>query len=476
MNRQLAAGAGIPTIIAGAAGLYLGALDFSINVSLPTMRDSLGESLITVQWIIVIYHASRSGSGFGVGAFGDRFGLKWLFLAGVILNSVAVGLIALQTDLAGIVALRVMQGVGVTILFTVGPALVARAFGPHRRGAALGVTIAAVGAGQVTATLGGGWLVQTIGWEAIFWARVPIGAAVLLIGMFMIQPFVAAATRRSVGAFNWAGAGLLFLALFMFALSVSIARIDGWTSVGTIGTGALFVAFAALFVWRERRIENPLVPGELLRMPAFLAGAASNLVATIAYFLMWFLFPFYVVDTLGRSPVALGAMLATMGASTFVGSTAGGWLADRLGDRVMTVVGAVGTAGGLLWMSQISDTASLPEVALRAGAVGLAFGIHQSSVYALTMRHVSGDRAGAASATLAVTQTIGTVLSVSIGTMIFSWRERLALEEGLSEAGAFIDAYGDAFLAAAGVALIAGVIVIGKRATKGSETGGDEDA
>ena len=476
MNRQLAARAGIPTIIAGAAGLYLGALDFSINVSLPTMRDSLGESLITVQWIIVIYHASRSGSGFGVGAFGDRFGLKWLFLAGVILNSVAVGLIALQTDLAGIVALRVMQGVGVTILFTVGPALVARAFGPHRRGAALGVTIAAVGAGQVTATLGGGWLVQTIGWEAIFWARVPIGAAVLLIGMFMIQPFVAAATRRSVGAFNWAGAGLLFLALFMFALSVSIARIDGWTSVGTIGTGALFVAFAALFVWRERRIENPLVPGELLRMPAFLAGAASNLVATIAYFLMWFLFPFYVVDTLGRSPIALGAMLATMGASTFVGSTAGGWLADRLGDRVMTVVGAAGTAGGLLWMSQISDTASLPEVALRAGAVGLAFGIHQSSVYALTMRHVSGDRAGAASATLAVTQTIGTGVSVSIGTMIFSWRERLALEEGLSEAGAFIDAYGDAFLAAAGVALIAGVIVIGKRATKGSETRGDEDA
>ena len=190
---------------------------------------------------------------------------------------------------------------------------------------------------------------------------------------------------------------------------------------------------------------------------------------------MWFLFPFYVVDTLGRSPVALGAMLATMGALTFVGSTAGGWLADRLGDRVMTVAGSVATAGGLLWMSQISETASLPEVALRAGAVGLAFGIHQSSVYALTMRHVPVDRAGAASATLAVTQTIGTVLSVSIGTMIFSWRERLALERGLSEAGAFIEAYGDAFFAAAGVALIAGVIVIGKRATKGSVAGGEED-
>jgi predicted MFS family arabinose efflux permease len=308
---------------------------------------------------------------------------------------------------------------------------------------------------------------------------VPIGAAVLLIGLFLIQPFVAVAQRRVMGAFNWTGAGLLFLALFMFALSVSIARIDGWTSAGTLGTGAVFVVFAAWFVYRERRISNPLVPRELLRMPSFLAGAASNLVATIAYFLMWFLFPFYVVDTLGRSPVALGGMLATMGALTFVGSTVGGWLADRLGDRVMTVVGAVATAGGLLWMSQISDTASLSEVALRAGAVGLAFGIHQSSVYALTMRQVPGERAGAASATLAVAQTIGTVLSVSIGTTIFAWRERLALEEGLSEAGAFIDAYGDAFLAAAGVALIAGVIVVGKNAVHGGASitsGGDEDA
>ena len=74
-----------------------------------------------------------------------------------------------------------------------------------------------------------------------------------------------------------------------------------------------------------------------------------------------------------------------------------------------------------------------------------------------------------------MTQTIGTVLSVSIGTMIFSWRERLALESGLSEAGAFLDAYGDAFFAAAGVALIAGVIVIGKSARSRAASGGDEN-
>ena len=466
MNRSAFARAGIPTIIAGAAGLFLGALDFSINVSLPAIRDDLNESIITVQWIIIIYHASRSGSGFGIGAIGDRYGLKWLFILGVVLYTIAVGVISLQTSLAGVVALRVLQGIGVTILFTVGPALVARAFGPERRGAALGVTIAAVGAGQMTATLGGGWFTDTYGWESIFWIRVPIGIAVLIIGALMIQAKVAAPTETRKGSFNWLGTGLLYLGLFMFALSISIARIDGWTSIGTLGTGAAFVVFFGYFVFRERHVPNPLVPVRLLADWTFRQGAASNLIGTTAYFLMWFLFPFYIADALGRDSIALGAMLATMGALTFVGSTIGGWLADRLGDRAMTIVGSIGTAGGLLWMSQIDETATLPEVAMRAGAIGLAFGIHQSSVYALTMRRVQPHMVGAASATLAVMQTIGTVVSVSIGTMIFTWREDAALERGLSETGAFIDAYGDAFLVAAAVAVLAAVVVIGRSAKR----------
>ena len=123
-------------------------------------------------------------------------------------------------------------------------------------------------------------------------------------------------------------------------------------------------------------------------------------------------------------------------------------------------------------MSQIDETATLPEVALRAGAIGLAFGIHQSSVYALTMRHVQPHMVSAASATLAVMQTIGTVVSVSIGTMIFTWREDAALERGLSETGAFIDAYSDAFLAATAVAVLAAVVVVGRSAKReGAPTG-----
>ena len=225
-------------VLVGGAGLFLVALDFSINVSLPTMRDSLGASLVTVQWIIILYHATRSGTGFGAGGIGDRFGLKRLFVAGVVAYTLAVGLISLQGSLGAVVSIRLLQGIGAGALFIAGPALVARAFGRPRRGTALGVTLAALALGQVTATLGGGWLSQNIGWQAIFWARVPIGAVVLLAAFALPKDERRTGDSKARQAFDWTGAGLLFAAMFLLILAFSFARLHGWLGALPVGLGA----------------------------------------------------------------------------------------------------------------------------------------------------------------------------------------------------------------------------------------------
>ena len=107
-------------VLVGGAGLFLVALDFSINVSLPTMRDSLGASLVTVQWIIILYHATRSGTGFGAGGIGDRFGLKRLFMAGVIAYTggaaVLFGFLMLGIDVHAGLPLRWTLGEGPVVL------------------------------------------------------------------------------------------------------------------------------------------------------------------------------------------------------------------------------------------------------------------------------------------------------------------------------------------------------------------------
>ncbi|MBT4515739.1 MAG: MFS transporter, partial [Chloroflexi bacterium] len=320
------------TVMIASSGLFLVALDFSINVSLPTMRDSLGASLISVQGIIIFYHASRSGLAPAAGGLGDAFGLKRVFLWGVVAYTAAVGLIALQDTLGAVVALRVLQGVGAGILFTAGPALVVRAFGPARRGTALGVTLASVSAGQMTATLGGGFLSENIGWEAIFYARVPIGAAVLAAGLFVLTRDPAGGDRR----FDWSGAVVLYGALFALVSAISFARLDGLISTIVIGLSVLTAVLFAAFSYLQQRVKRPMLPKALWTTQGFAVGGISNLLLFAASFLTWFLFPFFITDVLGRGVMIVGSMLAIVAGASTLGSILGGWLADRIGDRIVT--------------------------------------------------------------------------------------------------------------------------------------------
>ena len=443
-------------VLTGASALFLAALDFSINVSLPVFRDSLGETIVSVQWIIIIYHAARSGAGFIAGSIADMFGLKRILLAGIILYTVSVAIISAQGALTPIAGLRVPQGIGVAILFTVGPAIVARAFGPSRRGSALGVTLAAVGAGQVVGTLGGGWLSLNLGWPAIFWARVPVGAAILLIAVKanIDRPPRGSDRAPSEGrrAFDWPGAALIFTLLFTLVLGLSFSRLDGWTAPRPLLFHVLTVLLAAIFALRQRVAINPVFPAALLKSGAFIQGNLSNLTVTLGTFVMWFMFPFYVADVMDRSTLVLGTLLASMALATLIGSAAAGWVADRAGDRVTTFTGALISGGGLWMVGMQGAEAGAVTVGLAAGLMGLGFGIHQAAVYALTLRGAEQRHVGAASATLAVAQTLGTVLSISVMTSLLAWRE--------SGGASFLEGYRDVYLVAAAVTALGGLLVI----------------
>ena len=455
--------AGPLVILVGGAALFLAALDFSINVTLPRFREDLGESLVSVQWIIIVYHGSRSGAGIVAGGIADRYGLKRLLLAGVILYTAAVGLISLQSSLDPIVWLRVPQGIGVAILFTLGPALVARAFGPARRGAALGVTLSAIGAGTFAGTLGGGLLGERIGWEAIFWARVPIGIGILVLGAVSLRrDHVGSDSLKRHAPFDWAGAAVLFAALFVFVLAVGYARQDGWGSLRPIALYVTSAALAGLFAWRQKIAPEPLFPRELLRIREFSAGALSNVLLTMGTFVMWFLFPFFVADVLGRGALVLGALLAAMAAAAFIGSAAAGWLADRIGDRLTTVGGALIAALALLLLGRLDAGTAPVTVGLFAALNGLGFGVHQAAVYSMAMRKTPTGQAGAASAAMGVAQTLGTVASIAVLTTVLKWRQGVdQLPAGSVDR--FLDAYSDTYVVAALFAIAGGLVAISLR-------------
>ena len=441
-------------IAIGGGAMFLAALDFSINVNLPRFRADLGETLISVQLIIILYHGARSGTGFVAGGIADRFGIKWPLAAGIVFYTVSVALISLQDSLTPIVALRIPQGVGVAILFTLAPALVARAFGPSRRGAALGVTLAATGAGTFAGTMGGGLLGQEIGWEAIFWARVPIGLALLVATVVWLNgEFARAVTNRVKQRFDLVGSVVLFATLFMFVLALSFARVEGWVDPLPLALFAGTIALGAVFAGGKKTGRFTIFPKGLTKFAGFKAGATSNLLLIVASFVMWFLFPFYVADVMGRSGLTLGALLALMAGMNFAGSALSGWLADRAGDRRITFLGTALTAIGLVMVGSAGASPAMSTVVIATAVLGFGFGIHQAAVYALTLRGTPSEHAGATSAALTVSQTLGTVLSIALMTSLLSWQQD-------SNGASFVEAYRFSYLVAAGIAVLSGIVLV----------------
>ena len=261
---QLTKFAQILAIAIGSGALFLGALDFSINVNLP------------------MYHGARSGTGFVAGGIADRFGIKWPLVAGIVLYTVSVGIISLQDSLTPIVSLRIPQGIGVAILFTLAPALVARAFGPSRRGAALGVTLGAMGLGTFAGTLGGGFLGQEIGWQAIFWARIPIGIALLAASVIWLNGSLAKpVVGRQNHKFDLPGSVFLFATLFTFVLALSFARVEGWLTPLPLALFAVTLVLGFIFIRGKQSGRFTIFPAGLTSFAGFKSGAASNLLLSV---------------------------------------------------------------------------------------------------------------------------------------------------------------------------------------------------
>ena len=401
-----------------------------------------------------MYHGARSGTGFVAGGVADRFGIKWPLIAGIVLYTTAVGLISLQDSLSPIAALRIPQGIGVAILFTLAPALVARAFGSSRRGAALGVTLAAMGLGTFVGTLGGGLLGQEIGWPAIFWARIPIGIALLLASLVALNGNLAKSVQdRTNHRFDLPGSLTVFATLFAFVLAMSFARVEGWLTPLPLVLFALTFVLGLVFAKGKKSGRFTIFPAGLTAFSGFKSGTLSNLLLTVASFVMWFLFPFYVADVMGRSGLTLGALLALMAGMNFLGSGIAGWLADRVGDRPITFIGTILTATGLVFVGTAGENPEMSRVVISTAVLGFGFGMHQAAVYALTLRGTPSEYAGSTSAALTVSQTIGTVMSIALMTTLLNWRQE-------SQSATFAEAYQFAYFIAAGIAVVSGVIVL----------------
>src|ERR687897_2082265 len=216
------------TLLAVSVATFMLLLDITVvNVALPSIRQDLGASFTDLQWVVDAYALTLAALVLTAGSLADRLGRRRLFAAGLGIFSVASLLCALAPDPTFLNLARALQGVCGAVMFAVSLALIAQEFSAGReRGMAMGIYGATIGVAVAIGPLIGGALIDTLGWESIFYLNVPIGLAAIAV------TYVKLRESRDPNAkdVDWRGVATFSGALFLLVLALVRGNDEGWGS------------------------------------------------------------------------------------------------------------------------------------------------------------------------------------------------------------------------------------------------------
>ncbi len=438
--------------------MFLTSLDITVNVALPNITDSFGTDAVTIQWIIILYVGSSTAMHLGLGGAADAFGLKRMFVLGLIGYTIAVFAIGFAQSLGLLFGLRVFQAVGNGLLMVLAPAIVTRLFPSEFRGRALGIMAALGTLGMMAGSLGGGALVDAFGWRAIFLGRVPLCLAAIAFTVLLLKLPDDSGRGDETGArrgFDVWGSGSLFTAVGALILMFSLGGRNGWTAAYVPLLGIVAAVGISAFVFVERRAEHPILQLSLLRNRVLAPALIVSMLAMVSTFVNWFLLPFFVVESLGASASVWGLLLMLMTVATTFASPLGGWLSDRWRPAYTITGGLTVATAAMVSLSVVDASSSVVHVAVGLLGVGVATGLFQSANANLIMGSMPANRLGMGGGIMGLSRGLGTVFSVAIMGAIFS--ARLGTRGvSLPEDQAFIFAFQDTYR----IAVVLGAVAI----------------
>ena len=348
------------TLLTVAIGVMMVALDGTIvAVANPAIQANLHASLAGIQWVTNAYLLALAVSLITIGKLGDRFGHKKVFMTGVTgfaLSSAAIGLSGTVASSIGLViAFRVLQGVFGAMLQPTALALLRATFPVEKLNGAIGVWGAVIGASTAAGPIVGGLLVQHVGWEACFYVNIPVGIAALVMSLLVLRETPASPAANSLDV---PGIAALSGALFLLIWGLIKGSSYGWGSARTLAflIGAAVVGM--LFVLRERRAQQPLLPLRLFRSASLSAGTGLVVLLMFALFGAMFFMTFYLENVHGLDPVAAGVRLLPMTGMLIVGAPLSGLAISKIGPRLPIVTGMALAAVALFGLSRLGATSS----------------------------------------------------------------------------------------------------------------------
>jgi len=402
-----------------------------VIVALPSIQSQLDTNIAGIQWVVNSYALMLAALLLIGGSLGDHLGRRKVFVYGIILFTIGSALCAVSSNIEQLITFRAIQGIGAAAMIPGSLAIISTSFSENQRGRAIGLWAGLAGGVASIGPFIGGWLVQTVSWQSIFYINIPLGILTVYIAVRHITENRNPDAKR----IDWTGTATITGALLGLSYGFIQGPVMGWTD--PLVTGSLIIGGILLptFLMVEARSREPMVPLGMFRNP-LIAGA--NTVTFFLYMALNIVIFFAVLDfqqIQGYSPIMAGlALLPTIILITFL-SGWGGTIADKIGPRLPMIIGPMIVAVGMGLLSMMGTEASyvrdiLPGLLLLG--LGMALVIAPLTKTALA---VDNEFSGVASGVNNAVSRISALMAVAVlgAVLISAFTGQLSSE--LAESG-----------------------------------------
>ncbi len=392
--------------------LFIVGLDTTIvNVALPSIGRELHAGVSGLQWVIDAYILVLASLLMLSGSTADRVGRRRTFQTGLALFSLGSLLCSLAPGLGWLIAFRMLQAVGGSMLNPVAMSIITNVFiEPGERARAIGVWGGVFGLSMALGPIVGGLLVQGVGWRGIFWVNVPVGVAAIVLTAMYVPESRAPRARRP----DPVGQALVIVVLTGMVYALIEGPGAGWASGEIIGCFAVAVAALCALIWYEPRRAEPLIDLRFFRSAPFSGAVAIAISAFAALGGFLLVNTLYLQNVRGYTPLMAGLYVLPMAAMAAIGAPISGRIVGSRGTRLpLIAAGLFITAAGLL-LTRLENGTSAVQLLLTYLIFGIGFGVVNAPITNSTVSGMPRSQAGVAAGVASTSRQIGSSLGVAV--------------------------------------------------------------
>ena len=399
-----------------------------VNVALPSIQHDLHPTPENLEWTVNAYVLTFASLILLGGKLGDRYGRKRFFIIGLVIFTLASAACALATTDTTLIAFRAFQGVGAAMLNPLSLSILVAAFPRQQLPQAIGIWAGVSGLGLAIGPLLGGFLTEHVDWSAVFWINVPIGIVAALVCAWAVEES-RDPTARTLDA---VGTVLITAALFSLTWGLIKTGTHSWTSPYILFFLGSAVVLTALFVLRESRTPDPMLPLDFFRSRVFSVSAVVVALVGFAMFGVIYFITLYFQNVQGYSPMEAGVRSLPMTMMVIFTAPIAGRLNTKTGPRPLMTIGMLMMGCALLGLSRLQVDTSYWYIWPLYMVMGIGISMTMPSVASAAMGAVDHTKAGIASGVVNSSRQVGGALGIaalgSIGAFLATnaWNDKIA--------------------------------------------------